>query len=183
MQKCPDLSKLHIVHYPDPVLRLHAGEIKEVNTFLQELADRMADLMGEAEGVGLAANQIGWPFRFVILNPSLEPGKVRAFVNPVITACEGMAVEDEGCLSVPGIYAKVRRAQKVRVRATLTDGERVEMEAEGLVARAWQHELDHLDGLLFVDRVRPSAKILLAGQLRYLERVYEKTAGGTGEQP
>ena len=183
MLKYPDVSKLHIVHYPAPVLRARAEDIREVSSFLKELAERMGELMGEAQGVGLAANQVGWPYRFVILNPTLEPGKVEAFINPVIITKEGRMVEEEGCLSVPGIHARVRRAEKVRVRATRRDGEKVEMAAEGLLARAWQHEIDHLDGMLFVDRVRPGARVLLAGQLRYLERIYEEAAGETGHQP
>ena len=169
----PDLGKLQILQYPDPRLREHAAKVREMGKFLQELAARMGELMGESKGVGLAATQVGWPFKFVILNPTLEPGKVRAFINPVILARRGRILEEEGCLSVPGVFAKVRRAEKVTVRATLPDGEPVEMEAEGLIARAWQHELDHLEGGLFVDRLAPAARIVIAPQLRQMEEEFK----------
>ena len=169
----PDLGKLQILQYPDPRLREHAAKVREMGKFLQELAARMGELMGESKGVGLAATQVGWPFKFVILNPTLEPGKVRAFINPVILARRGRILEEEGCLSVPGVFAKVRRAEKVTVRATLPDGEPAEMEAEGLIARAWQHELDHLEGGLFVDRLAPAARIVIAPQLRQMEEEFK----------
>jgi len=173
VQKYPDLKKLRIVHYPAPVLRQHADRIGEVNQFLDEMAARMTELMRREEGVGLAAPQVGWPFRFVIVNTTLAPGGEQAFVNPVIVRRQGRMLEQEGCLSVPGIFAKVRRAEKVCVRATLVNGEEVELEAKGLAARAWQHELDHLDGALFVDRLSPATKILIAPRLRDLERAYQ----------
>jgi len=177
MDACPDLNKLHILHYPSPLLRNHAQSLAEVNTFLDEMSARMKELMAEAQGVGLAATQVGWPFRMILLNTSMEPDGVQAFINPVIIKRQGRVVNEEGCLSVPGIWAKVRRAEIVRVRATLLNGEEVEMNAEGLVARAWQHEIDHLDGSLFVDRVGPAAKILISGKLRDLEKVYQEVAG------
>lgn len=183
MTKRPDLNKLRIIHYPDPVLRARAAEIKEVDTFLQEMAARMKELTEEANGAGLAGNQVGWPFRMVVVNAASEESGLKVFINPVIIEREGLIAEEEGCLSVPAIFAKVRRAEKVRVRATLPDGEVVEMDAEGLAARAWQHELDHLDGFLFLDRLRPSARVLIQGRLRYLEREYEKAQGEAGKQP
>ena len=169
----PDLNKLHIVHYPAPVLRKQTEPLAEIHRFLDEMAARMAELIREEQGIGLAAPQVGWPFRFVLLNTTLEPGGEQAFVNPVIIRREGRILEQEGCLSVPGVFAKVRRAEKVRVRATQLNGAEVELEAEGIAARAWQHELDHLDGMLFMDRLGPAAKILIAGKLRDLRHAYE----------
>jgi peptide deformylase len=162
----PDLKTLHVFRYPASALREHAAQVRELNSFLRELSDRMAELMREEKGVGLAATQVGWPFRFVLINATAEPGKAEAFINPVIVAKRGKLFEEEGCLSVPGIFAKVRRAEIVTVRATLPTGESVEMEAQGLIARAWQHELDHLDGTLFVDRLSPTAKLVIEPKLQ-----------------
>ena len=177
MDMYPDLKTLHILHYPSPLLREHAQPLAEVDTFLDEMSARMRELMTEAQGVGLAATQVGWPFRMILLNTTMEPDGVRAFINPVIVKRHGRIANEEGCLSVPGIWASVRRAEIVRVRATLLNGEEVEINAEGLAARTWQHEIDHLDGSLFVDRIGPAAKILIAGKLRDLESVYKEVAG------
>lgn len=169
----PDLKTLRIVHYPDPRLRERAGALQEIDSFLAEMAARMNELMVEAEGVGLAATQVGWPFRFILINPTNEPDRTEACINPVIISREGKQVGEEGCLSVPGMFAKVRRAEKVRVKTTLLSGETVEFDAEGLAARAWQHEIDHLDGGLFIDRISPAAKIIIAGKLRGLKAKFE----------
>jgi len=161
------------VHYPDPRLRERAGTLKEIDSFFEEMAARMHELMVEAEGLGLAATQVGWPFRFVLINPTNEPGRVETCINPAIISREGKQVGEEGCLSVPGVFAKVRRAEKVRVKTILLSGETVEFNAEGLAARAWQHEIDHLDGGLFVDRISPAAKIIIAGKLRDLKAKFK----------
>jgi peptide deformylase len=174
--KYPRIEKLHILHYPDPRLREKARDLAAVDAFLKELAQRMAELMQEARGVGLASTQIGWPFRFVVLGSPDEEGGSEGFINPVILSREGEQFGEEGCLSVPGVWAKVKRAEKVVVRASRLDGEPVELRAEGLVARAWQHEIDHLDGGLFVDRVGAASKIVIAGRLRDLEKNYTPPA-------
>jgi len=181
MIKYPDLKTLRILHYPDPRLREHAVSLKELDSFLNEMAARMNELMVAAQGMGLAATQVGWPFRFVIINTENEPGREETFINPVIIAREGKQIGEEGCLSVPGIFGKVRRAEKVRVRATLPSGEEVEFDAEGLAARAWQHEIDHLDGGLFVDRLGPAAKVMISGQLRALKERFD--AGRPADEP
>ena len=169
----PDLKTLRIIHYPDQRLRERAATPKEIDGFLNEMAARMNELMTEAEGLGLAATQVGWPFRLVLINPTNEPGRVETCLNPTIISMEGKQVGEEGCLSVPGIFAKVRRAEKVRVKTTLLSGETVEFDAEGLAARAWQHEINHLDGGLFIDRISPAAKIIIAGKLRALKAKFK----------
>ena len=169
----PDLKKLRVLRYPDAHLREHAARLKEINTFLQEISERMAELMREAKGVGLAATQVGWPVRFVVINPDPERGKPQGFVNPMIVSKRGKMFEEEGCLSVPGVFARVRRAEIVVVRATLPNGEPFEMEACGLVARAWQHEIDHLEGTLFVDRVNPAARIVIQPKLEEMEKEFQ----------
>lgn len=168
--KYPKLEKLHILHYPDPRLRLKAEDLAKADAFLKELSERMAELMYGERGIGLASPQVGLSMRFIVLGDPAQEGKYEAFINPVILSKEGQQVGEEGCLSVPGVWAKVKRAEKVIVRATRLNGETVEMAAEGFVARAWQHEIDHLDGGLFVDRVGPAGRIVIAGKLRDMEQ-------------
>lgn len=181
--KYPDLTKIQILHYPDPRLREHARDLKDVDSFLKELTARMGELMREAQGVGLAATQLGLPFRFIILNPTLEPGKFEGFVNPEIVRKEGKLYEEEGCLSLPGLFAKVRRFERVTVRATLLTGETVELNAEAMPARIWQHELDHLDGGLFIDRIGPATRIMLSGRLREMEEQFQQEAETAKPKP
>ena len=121
----------------------------------------------------MAAPQVGLNCRFIIGNPTMEPGKYETLINPVILKRDGKVADQEGCLSVPGVFANVKRAEHVVVRATLLNGKTVEFEAEGLPARLWQHEIDHLDGALFVDRLSTAARILIRNSLRELERVHE----------
>lgn len=173
MSKYPNLSKLRILRYPDPKLREQTRQIEEVNSFLSEMSERMTELMREEQGLGLAATQVGWGFKLIIINPTPEPGNAEAFINPVIISRRGKVTHEEGCLSLPGVFAKVKRAEHVRVRAGRLDGEQVEMAADGLIARAWQHELDHLDGGLFVDRLGPAARILISRRLSELRQQYE----------
>jgi len=170
MRDYPDIKSLRIRRYPDPVLRRPSDEVREVSSFLDELAARMAELMNEEKGIGLAAPQVGWNYRMVVANPTLEPGRWEAVINPVIISKDGRTVEQEGCLSVPGVYAKVRRAERVRVRAQRLNGETIEFEAEGLPARLWQHELDHLEGALFLDRLSAASRILVRKALKDLEQ-------------
>jgi len=180
VSKHPKLETLRILHYPDPRLRERAAEIRAIDGFLQELAHRMDELMKEAGGVGLAATQVGLGIRFIVMNPTPEPDKVQTYINPVILSREGKVMEEEGCLSLPGLFAKVRRAERVRVRAQLPNGETVEMEADGLAARAWQHEIDHLDGGLFVDRVGPAARIIIRNQLKAFEEDFRQASSHVG---
>ena len=176
MLKRPRLETLRILQYPDPRLREEAKPIKELDGYLKELAHRMDELMKEAGGVGLAATQVGLGIRVIIMNPTPEPDKVETYINPVILSKEGRVMEEEGCLSLPGIFSKVRRSERVRVRAQLPNGETIEMEADGLAARAWQHEIDHLDGGLFVDRIGPAARIILRNKLKTLEEDFRAAA-------
>jgi peptide deformylase len=170
MSDWPKLNSMRIVHYPENVLRQRAAPIPEPDSFVHELAERMNELMREAKGVGLAANQVGWPHRLVIVGVSGEEGRYQAFINPAIIARTGRLNEEEGCLSVPGVSARVRRAQHIVVEATTLAGERVRIEAQDLAARTWQHEIDHLDGLLFIDKIGPAARLVIRSRLRELER-------------
>lgn len=166
----PDISALTILRYPDKRLRIRAADLPGVDGFIGEIAHRMGELMLAKEGIGLAATQVGWPYRVVVVNPTLEPGKNMALVNPILVEREGRIEEEEGCLSVPGIRASVVRAERAKVRATLLTGEQVEFEVEGLASRLIQHELDHLEGRLFVDRVPTAARNLVKRRLKDLAR-------------
>ena len=143
--------RLDILQYPDPRLRVRAAAVSTVDASVRELIDNMAETMYHAPGIGLAAIQVGVAKRVVVIDISQERNDLKAFVNPEIIAREGDAVMDEGCLSVPGVYEPVARAQKVRVRALDRDGNPFELEADGLLAVCIQHEIDHLDGKVFVD--------------------------------
>jgi peptide deformylase len=144
-----------ILHYPDPRLREKAEPVREITPELRRLIDDMAETMYAAPGVGLAATQIGENHRIFIVDVSSEdePDDLRVFINPEITSTEGEEVGPEGCLSFPGITEDIKRAVKLRVRALDRDGKPFELEAEGLLAVAIQHETDHLDGTLMIDRM------------------------------
>ena len=171
----PDLDTLQVLVYPDKRLRQLADKLSGIDGFLDEMSERMSQLMLADQGIGLAATQVGWPVRFIVINPTLEEGKHLALVNPVIVERDGRVVEEEGCLSVPGVRAKVKRADYVRVRARTLQGDDVEIEGEGLKARLLQHEIDHLEGRLFVDNVGPAARVIVNRRLKELARRQRRT--------
>jgi peptide deformylase len=144
-----------ILHYPDPRLRQKAQPVAEVTPAILALVEDMAETMYAAPGVGLAATQIGEPHRIFLVDIASEdePSNLHVFINPEITTTEGEQCAPEGCLSFPGITEEVKRASKVTVRAIGRDGKPFVLEAEGLLAVAIQHENDHLDGVLMIDRM------------------------------
>ncbi|SKA74705.1 peptide deformylase [Desulfobaculum bizertense] len=147
--------KREIVTYPDPVLAQTAEEITELTPELKQLAEDMVETMYEGDGIGLAAPQVGESCRLVVIDIT-GPEKreeLRILVNPCITSKEGEVDSEEGCLSVVGYRGKVKRAEKVTVDATDLEGKPVHIEADGLLAICLQHELDHLDGVLFIDHL------------------------------
>jgi peptide deformylase len=152
-----------ILHYPDARLREPGKRVEAFTPELGELIDDMAETMYAAPGVGLAATQIGEPLQLFVVDCAAEgePSDLRVFVNPEILALEGETMFDEGCLSFPGAREEIQRAQKVRVRAQDRSGAWFELEAEGLLAVAVQHEYDHLQGVLMIDRLGPLKKRLL----------------------
>jgi peptide deformylase len=131
----------------------------------------MAETMYAAPGIGLAATQVDVHKRVIVLDISEARDDLRVFIDPEILSAEGEAECEEGCLSVPGYYEKVTRAAKVRVRATGADGKRYELDAEGLLAVCIQHEMDHLEGKVFVDYLSPLKRARLAGKLRKKQRL------------
>lgn len=140
-----------ILHYPDPRLRRTANPVAEVNDAVRRLVDDMAETMYQAPGIGLAAIQINEAWRIVVIDISENRDQLRVFINPEIFYKEGVQEREEGCLSVPGIYESVIRANRIRVRSLDRTGQPLEIEAEGLLATCIQHEIDHLDGKVFVD--------------------------------
>lgn len=140
-----------ILHYPDPRLRRKALPVDTVDDELRTLIDDMAETMYQAPGMGLAAPQIDVSKRVLVIDISEARNDLRVFVNPELLTQEGEQTMEEGCLSVPGVYEEVTRAEKVTVRALGRDGKSFELEADGLLATCVQHEVDHLDGKLFVD--------------------------------
>ena len=171
----PDRFQLR--YYGDPVLRQRAGEVQAFSDLLKRQAEKMFEIMYEHEGLGLAANQVGLLDRLIVLDVPMddETRAVMALVNPVILERGGDEVADEGCLSVPGIRGDVTRADHLRVEALNLKGDKVAFEAEGLLARAIQHEIDHLDGVLFVDRLSPVRRKLVEGRLKQVAQ--EHAAG------
>ena len=161
-----------VIHtYPDPVLREEARtlSVEDLGEELDRLAEAMIETMRAASGIGLAATQIGHPVRLCVIGSIDEHGEPQALVNPVITARKGRLFEEEGCLSVPGVTARIRRAGCVVVEALGLRGDTITVEAEGLMARVYQHELDHLNGVLFIDRLSPAARIASKARLADLE--------------
>jgi len=173
---------LQIVKYPHPALRYASRPITRIDDELRAVVREMFTLMYEARGVGLAANQVALPFRFFILNVTADPeqkDQELVFINPEIVKRHSSIEDEEGCLSLPGLYADVRRAKKVKVRAFNLTGEQIEIEAEELLGRAIQHETDHIDGKLFIDHLGPLTRHTLKGQLKAFEKEFrEAQAGG-----
>lgn len=147
------MSNLPILLYPDPRLHTVAKPVVRVDEEIRQLIKDMAETMYAAPGVGLAATQVDVHLRIIVVDTSVTRDELRAFINPEIIEATGDADLEEGCLSVPGIYEKTPRAQNIRVRALGADGEPFELAAEGLQAVCIQHEMDHLDGKVFVEKL------------------------------
>ncbi len=150
-----DLANLRIVTYPHPVLRRVAQPVDPIDDTARAVATRMIELMHEARGVGLAAPQVGLPWRLFVANWTTQPGEDHVFFNPkLLTPTRQTEPRDEGCLSLPDITAEITRPAGITVRATGINGQRFEMTDDGsLAARVWQHEFDHLEGILILDRM------------------------------
>lgn len=163
--------------YPDPVLRGKTARVEKVDSSLDRLIQDMVETMHAAPGVGLAANQVGVALQLAVIDlRSREDIEQRypllVIINPEIVSMEGSVIEEEGCLSIPDYSEKVKRAEKVKVRAQDRTGKPFEIEADGLLAKALQHEIDHLNGLLFVDRLSPLKKNIF--KRRFRKAVAEK---------
>ena len=162
-----------IVIFGDPVLRKKAAAVAKIDDRIRELSARMFEVMKKARGVGLAANQVGVLDRLVVIDTNRGETKGHCFtlINPEITGFDGSVRLDEGCLSFPDLSAEVERPEKIGFAATGLDGKRFEFEANGMLARAVQHEIDHLNGVLFIDHLGTTKKMLLKKQLEELKKI------------
>jgi peptide deformylase len=176
---------LEIIQYPHPTLRHPSKPLKRVDAELRKIVAQMFDLMYEHEGIGLAANQVDLPYRLFITNAE---GKREAkdaecvFINPVLSRGKGQVENEEGCLSIPGVYAPVMRNETIHVQAYDLAGNEIEGDAEGLMARVLQHETDHLDGRLFIDRLGPAQLAAVRDKLEEFELAFQSKRE-TGELP
>jgi peptide deformylase len=176
---------LEIVNYPHPALRFASRPITEIDDRLRATIEAMFALMYEARGIGLAANQVALPFRFFVLNLTADPeqkDQEKVFINPEIVKRHASTEGEEGCLSLPGLYANVKRARKIRFRAYDLEGNLVDYDADELFSRAVQHETDHLDGKLFIDYLDPLALRSAEEKLHLFEQTYRQ-AQRSGEIP
>lgn len=168
-----DVDRLSIIHYPDPRLRQVCQEVTEFDDKLPALAAKMATLRRADKGVGLAAAQVGVPLRMFVLNLTGEEKDEMVFVNPVIHDPQGSKETEEGCLSVPNIHVQVRRPARCRITAQDLKGNPIELEGEDLLCRVWHHEIDHLNGILILDRMGPSDRIATRKTLKEMEATYQ----------
>jgi peptide deformylase len=171
------MAVLRIHTYPDPVLKKKAKPVKVMDDEIRRLAADMVETMYAAPGVGLAANQVGRLHRVAVIDitPADAPRNPIILINPEIIASDGKCVNEEGCLSVPGYKDEIKRFEKVTVRAMDIDGKSRELSGEGLLAIAFQHEIDHLDGILFIDRLSTLKRSLVRRKLAKARENY-----GTG---
>jgi len=168
---------LRIVTYPHPALRYESVPVTRIDDALRAKVRAMFDLMYEHKGVGLAANQVGLPFRFFVLNIAADPeqaAREQVFINPEIVKRHSQVEWEEGCLSFPGLYGKVKRARRVRVRAFDLAGSPIEVEADELLGVAIQHETDHLSGRLHIDHFDQATRAVAAGKLKEWEAAFRQ---------
>jgi peptide deformylase len=162
-------EELKIILYPDPRLKKVSTRISTFDASLKALAARMFELMREAKGVGLAAPQVGLNIRLFVMNATGEPPDNRVYVNPELSDGEGDEEDEEGCLSLPEIHTNVVRFKQMRMKAQDLEGNAFEEVAEGFIPRVWQHEFDHLNGTLLIDRMGAVARMAARRTLKDLE--------------
>jgi peptide deformylase len=165
------MALLPILRFPDPRLKKVAAPVTKIDDGIRRLAADMAETMYEAPGIGLAATQVDVHQRVVVIDVSEDKSALQVFVNPELEQCEGRSVGEEGCLSVPGVYDKVERAEQVTVRYLDLDGKPQVLRAEGLLAVCIQHEIDHLNGLVFVDHLSQLKQTRIKNKLAKQARV------------
>jgi peptide deformylase len=172
------MAKLEIIEFPDARLRTVAKPVEAFDAALGDLIDNLLETMYSADGIGLAATQVNVHRRLLVLDVSETRDQPLIYINPEIIESEGSETCEEGCLSVPGIYAEVSRAEKIRVSARDRDGKSFEQELEGMHAVCLQHEMDHLDGTLFVDYLSPLKQRIVRKKLEKQRRQEINKAGG-----
>ena len=171
---------MQIIKYPHPTLRHKSKPLRKVDARLKEIVAEMLEQMYEDNGVGLAANQVDLPYRLAVMNIKSDPTATEeeiVLINPVISKRSDTAEAEEGCLSLPKVWASVRRSEKVEVIAYDLSGQECKYKLDGLYARAVQHEIDHLDGVLFIDRLSPTLKLTVKDPLAMLEAQFAADRG------
>jgi peptide deformylase len=168
------IGPLGLVEFPHPALRRPAKPLVRLDDAVREAVARMFEIMYEAEGIGLAANQVALPYRVFVVNCTGRQGEGQehVFINPVLSRPRGTAVQEEGCLSLPGVRMDVRRPQKIVVDAFSLEGEPIRMDLDGLLSRVVQHEFDHLEGRLFTDRLPEAAALEVRRELETFREVF-----------
>ncbi|NOR51620.1 MAG: peptide deformylase [Gammaproteobacteria bacterium] len=165
------MALLDILNFPDTRLRTVAKSVKQVDDSVRSSIDDMFETMYAAPGIGLAATQVNWHKRIIVIDLSEEKNQPLVLINPMILERSGSQDGEEGCLSVPGYYESVERAEFVRIEALNRDGEQYELEAEGLLAVCIQHEIDHLNGMLFVDHISRLKRSRIQKKLEKAQKV------------
>ncbi|MCG7648210.1 peptide deformylase [Alteromonas sp. MmMcT2-5] len=169
------MAILDVLSFPDERLRTVAKPVEEVNDEIKQLVSDMFETMKDENGIGLAATQVNRHVQVVVMDVSEDQNEPRVFINPEIIRKDGSTISEEGCLSVPGNYAKVERAESITVKALDQNGESFELDAEGLLAICIQHELDHLKGKLFIDYLSPLKRQRIRKKLEKEARLAAKT--------
>lgn len=176
MEKPQPIDQLPIVFYPDPVLRKKCLTVEVFDEEVAALAERMLFLLHQANGIGLAAPQVGIPIRLFVCNPTGEPGDDGVWVNPVLSDLRGAVEAEEGCLSLPGVTVLRRRAAHVVIEGCDPAGRPKRADGSDLLGRVWQHEADHLDGRLIIDAMSESAELANRRAIQQLEADYATAA-------
>lgn len=169
-----DVGKCKITRWPTPVLLQKAEPIEKIDDTIRALAEKMKDIMVEYKGVGLAGPQAGVNLRIFVASPEGTKENAKIYINPVITPSGSIVTNEEGCLSLPGIYGNIKRYSKCSIIALDLDGKEISEQGEGLLARIFQHECDHLDGVLVADKFSTVAKIAARRKIKLLREDYEK---------
>ncbi len=184
MSQILDPTALQIVMFPHPTLRHKSKPVRRVDDELRSTVRRMFELMYAARGVGLAANQVDLPLRLFVVNlkADAEEGEELVFINPIISRPKGAEEAEEGCLSLPGLYGQVKRPKQIRVNAYNLEGREIHAELDGMLARVVQHELDHLDGVMFTDRMSTTGRLAVQEILDEFETEFQSRRN-VGEIP
>ncbi len=169
------MSALRIIHYPDPRLREQTTPVEQVDSDLERLTERMFELMSAANGVGLAASQVGITVNMFVACPSGQDSDRKVYVNPRIISAEGEQEFEEGCLSLPNVYGKIKRHARVTIEAQDLSGQHFTETGLELTARMFEHESDHLSGRLIVDRMGSVRKMAVRHQLKELEKQFKES--------
>lgn len=167
-------ERLKIIEWPDPRLKAVSKPVETFDERLKALAARMFELMRQHKGVGLAAPQVGLNLRMFVMNPTGNPEDDRVYVNPELHEPEGQEEGEEGCLSLPDVRAEILRSKSYRIKAQDLEGRPFEQQESGYIARIWQHEFDHLNGTLIIDRMGPLARLAARKALRELQAKWDR---------